>query len=275
MGVGMTDEEAAAAIKRAAEKFGQWDGGPQRQKRKPILDRLPFPDTYGPQICARCHGAGWMVDGSKNSNYPDLVKCESCDVVRTSEIARCWKVSSIKADDVKAPSIRTFEPHNAAADALLESAKGFVRKPFGWFTVYGSPGCGKTHITESIARYFLLTNTPTVFITSVYLWEYLGGVARGDHDQTDYAERFRWIRDLPALVIDEMNLEKSTEFVHKTRRTLLDARYKAALDGRGVTVLASNDAPLDWQDAAIGDRALDSRFVAIDAGTTSYRRIKR
>jgi hypothetical protein len=109
----------------------------------------------------------------------------------------------------------------------------------------------------------------------MFLWEYLGGVERGKHDDIDYAERFKWLRDLPALVIDELNVEKSSEFVFRTRRSLLDWRYRAALDGRSITVLASNDAPEAWQDSAIADRALDGRFVAVDTGKTSYRRIKR
>lgn len=267
-----TDEVYAEAIKRAREKF-EWSGKKQ-EKREPILDRLPWSDDYGPHICARCRGVGWLVKDN-GTNYPELVACTSCDKAVTAEVARCWTASSMKADVPNAPSLRTFEPHNDVAAAVAQAASSFIRERSGWLTLYGAPGTGKSHIAEAIARYFLTTKVPCLFTSSVNLWEYLGGVGRGEHDTVDYAERFRWVRDLPALVIDEMNVEKSTEFVFKTRRSLLDYRYRAALDGRSVTVIASNDDPATWQDAAIGDRAMDTRFALVDTGTLSYRRIKR
>lgn len=270
----MNDEQRLNedAVKAALEKF-KWTGRPARE-RKPILDRLPWSDDYGPHLCARCRGVGWLVKHN-STNYPELIACDACDTSQVANVARCWKVSSMKADTANPPSIDTFKPHTEAAAAVHRAASTFIRERFGWFTLYGAPGTGKSHVTESIARYLLTTKVPCLYTTSVNLWEYLGGVGRGEHDQVDYAERYRWVSELPALVIDEMNVEKSTEFVFKTRRSLLDTRYRAALDGRGVTVLASNDAPGAWQDAAIGDRALDTRFVAIDTGTVSYRRIKR
>lgn len=270
----MNDEQD---IIRQAEQVGRgkftWSGRPQRT-RTPVVERLEWPDDYGPQICASCYGAGWMVDHARGG---ELVMCENCDKAANAKIARCWKVGSLKADAPKVPSIATFEPHNATAEAVLKAVGRFIRQPHGWLTLYGTPGTGKSHMAESITRYFLTTKVPALYTTSVNLWEYLGGVARGEHDATDYAERYRWVSDLPVLVIDELNVEKSTDFVFRTRRSLLDHRYRVATGGIGVgvTVLVSNDPPANWQDAAIGDRALDTRFVAIDTGTTSYRRIKR
>jgi DNA replication protein DnaC len=270
----MSDEEKIRrdAERIALEKFRL--AGRSPRERKPIIDALEWSDTYHPDLCKRCNGTGWMVRRDEE-RYGELVKCESCDVAKAQTIARCWKVSSMYAHTAKPPTITGFEPYTPEADVVLKAVNKFVRQPFGWFTLHGGSGTGKSHMTEAIARYFLTTNIACVFISSGYLWEYLGGVGRGEHDAVDYAERYRWICELPALVIDELNVEKSTEFVFKTRRNLLDARYRAAFDGRGVTVLASNDAPGSWQDAAIGDRALDTRFVAICTGSVSYRRIKR
>jgi DNA replication protein DnaC len=272
--MGVDEDWYTGALERAKEKF-VWTGRPPQKERTPILDRQPWSDDYGPHICPSCRGVGWLVKHKADSNYPDLVACTACDKAVTATIARCWKVGSLAPDAPKPASLKTFEPHNPEADVALAAAKAFFRKPWGWLTLTGSPGTGKSHLAESIARYFLLTNVPCVFTSSVYLWEYLGGVPRGHHEDVDYGERVRWITELPALVIDELNIEKSTEFVFKTRRSLLDARYRASLDGRGVTILASNDAPSVWQDAAIADRAMDTRFVQVDTGTSSYRRIGR
>lgn len=260
------------AIKIALEKFKS--GGRPERERKPIIDALPWSPDFGPHVCIRCYGAGFMVNRDER-NYGQLIPCDGCEKVKTARLPRCWKVSGMNITVPNPPRFNTFEPYTDEAKAVISAVATFLRNPSGWLTLHGSSGTGKSHTLEAIARYFLTTNVPCVYITSTNLWEYLGGVARGEHEAVDYAEHYRWIVDLPALVIDEMNLERSSDFVFKTRRGLLDARYRAALNGQSVTVLASNDAPATWQDAAVGDRALDSRFVAIHSGTKSYRQVKR
>jgi DNA replication protein DnaC len=215
-----------------------------------------------------------MVDRSE-PRYGQLVACDGCDRATKQTIARCWSVSSMDIAAPNPPSLVTLEPYTPEADTAIEAISAFIRERFGWLTLTGGSGTGKSHALESIARYFLVTGLPCVYIASLHLWEYLGGVARGEHDQTDYAERFRWLAALPALVIDELNVESATPFVFKTRRALLDARYRGALAGESVTVLASNDEPGRWQDGAVADRALDTRFVAVHTGTKSYRQVKR
>lgn len=270
----MSDEERnyQQAIKTALEKFKL--AGRLQRERKPVVDVLPnVSNDFNPDLCVRCHGAGWMVRRDEE-HYGELVRCE-CDRAKMQSVGRCWSVSSMQANNPNAPRLNAFEPYTPEAEAVLAAMGTFVRQPFGWFTLYGGAGTGKSHALEAMIRYFLTTKVPAVYINSIYLWEYLGGVERGQHDSTDYAERFRWMCGVPALAIDELNVEKSTDFVFKTRRGLLDARYRAALGGQGVTIIASNDAPSGWSDAAVADRALDSRFVCVFSGTKSYRQVKR
>lgn len=246
----------------------------RRPERKPLLARLPWTDDYGPHVCPRCYGAGWMVDRSGDGGG-QLVACTSCDKIAGRLISRCWKVSSMDIAVADPPRMATFTPYTPEAEQVIEAAGTFIRGRFGWLTLHGGTGTGKSHALEAIARYLLATSVPTVYITSTALWEYLGGVPRGEHDDVDYGERFRFFAEMPGLALDELNLERSTDFVFKTRRNLFDARYRAALATQSVTVLASNDAPADWQDSAVADRALDSRFMSVFTGTKSYRQVKR
>lgn len=247
---------------------------PPRPERKPILDALPWSADFGPHICARCYGAGWMVDRSGDGGG-QLVACTSCDKIAGRLIARCWRVGSMNIADPNPPTLPGFTAYTPEAGDVIAAGAAFLRERFGWLTLHGGTGTGKSHAVEAIARYLLATNVPTVYITSTALWEYLGGVPRGEHDDVDYAERFRWFCELPGLAIDELNLEKSTDFVFKTRRNLLNQRYRAGMQGQSVTVLASNDAPDRWQDSAVADRALDSRFMSVFTGTKSYRQVIR
>jgi DNA replication protein DnaC len=272
--MGMTDEERIyqQGLRTARDKFEL--AGRQPRERKPIIDALPWSPDFGPHICPRCNGAGWLVSRDEG-NYGELHLCENCDKATTQSIARCWKVSSMHITDGKPPKLNTFEPYTPEAEQVLAAMKAFIARPFGWLTLYGGTGTGKSHALEAIARYLLTTKVPTVYITSTHLFEYLGGVVRGEHEDVDYGERFRWVSEVPGLVIDELNLEKSTDFVFRTRRSLLDARYRSGLNSQTVTVIASNDAPSVWSDSAVADRALDTRFVAVHSGTKSYRQVKR
>jgi hypothetical protein len=245
-----------------------------KRERKPILNALPWSPGFGPHICPRCYGAGFMVDRSEAS-YGQLMACDGCDRASRQTIARCWAVSSMEVSDARPRVMRGLEAYTEEAGSVIAAVGAFVRDRSGWLTLTGGSGTGKSHALEAMARYFLDSGTPCVYIASVYLWEYLGGVARGEHDQADYGERFRWICGLPALMLDELNVETATPFILKTRRALLAHRYRAALNGESVTVLASNDAPERWQDGAIADRALDSRFRHVFTGTRSYRQVKR
>ena len=240
------------------------------KKRDPITDTLPFSPSYHPDLCSVCLGVGFTVDRSE-ARYGELHACTSCNKQQSALLSRCWTVSTMEANVAAPPSIVSFIPHSPDSTAVAAAIKAFVRKPSGWITFWGSTGTGKSHITEALARHFLGTGMPCVFINATALWEYLGAVERGEHERVDYAERFRYLCDLPALIVDEINVEKSTDFVHKTRRSLFDHRYRAALDGKSVTVLASNDEPSTWADEKVGDRALDDNFVVVHTGTVSYQ----
>lgn len=270
--MGMNERELAdQALQIALEKF-KARGRPERE-RKPILTALPWSPDYGPHVCVRCYGAGFMVDRSVEGGGR-LVACDGCERVNTERLPRCWSVSSMEIGDTNPRQLRSLEPYTPEAATVIADVGEFIRERSGWLTLHGGTGTGKSHAGEGIARYFLATRLPTLYIASIFLWEYLGGVERG-HEQVDYAERFRWVASLPALVLDELNAETSTPFVFKTRRALLDARYRSAQNGESVTVLISNDAPERWQDGVIADRAQDTRFRVVFTGTRSYRQVQR
>ena len=241
--------------------------------QKPILDRLPWTPEYGPHICPQCYGAGWAVNRTGNS---DLFKCGACSVVDNHRIASCWTIGGLNIQDANPPTFGSFTPRDTASIALAQAARRFVKTPHGWLTMYGTTGGGKTHLAEAITRALLAKRVPALFMKSAHLWEYLGATYRNEGDDIDYPSRQRWVADVTVLVIDELNVESSSETVFKLRRMLLDHRYhNATVNQSGMTVLVSNDAPATWKDGAIADRATDTRFVCIECSKTSYRRVER
>jgi hypothetical protein len=261
-------------VKQLTDNPYQWT--PRRRStlgQKPIMDSVPWSPGYGPHICPQCYGAGWAVNRSGNS---ELFQCGACSVVDNQRIASCWTVSGLNPNDAAAPSLVDFSPRDKASIELRAAALKFADVPRGWVTFYGSPGGGKSHLAEAIARALLARRVPALFAKSVHLWEYLGATYRNEGDDVDYTSRQRWVADVAVLVIDEMGVEKDTETVFKLRRTLLDHRYRnATAHLAGATVLVSNTAPAKWSDGALADRVLDTRFTCLECSRSSYRRVAR
>lgn len=238
---------------------------------KTLLEVAPWTSDFGPHLCARCYGAGWMRQGAGGA----LVSCRTCDRALSATIARCWKVGSLWVGDPNPPTMAHAVPYTPEADQVIEAVKVLVKQGSGFLALHGRTGTGKSHASEAIARHMLNIKRPALFITAHELFEYLGAVERHDGDEADYSERFRWVAALPGLVIDELNLETNSTFVSRIRRMLLDARWRQALAGQTLTVLASNDSPDKWPDGAIGDRIMKAPVMCIFTGTKSYRQVRR
>jgi|GEM_PF-5126372 len=269
----MTGPSRPDIDKQLRDKF-TWTGQRKSTRgQKPILDTLPWTPEYGPHICAQCYGAGWAVNRTGNN---DLFKCGACSVVDNHRIASCWTIGGLNIQDAKPPTLADFDSRDAASTAMLQAARRFVKTPQGWLTMYGTGGGGKTHLAEAITRALLAKRVPALFMKSAHLWEYLGATYRNEGDDIDYPSRQRWVADVTVLVIDELNVESSSETVFKLRRMLLDHRYhNATANQAGATILVSNDVPAKWKDGALADRALDTRFTALECSKTSYRRVAR
>lgn len=248
---------------------GQWPNQ-TRDYGPPLYDdpaKLHYENAadYGPHICSRCWGAGWM---RSEVELGTLIRCGDCDAVKNRQLGRCWALSNLKPGVPDAPTLRT--PH-AGQEAMFDAARRFVQHPAGWLTLHGAWGAGKSYVAEAITRAMLRRKVPCALIRAPDLFVYLGAVERRPGDDTDFEGRMRHLCDLDVLVVDELGKETSSDAVIKLRTRLLDSRYRAERP----TVLISNDAPAAWPDPAIASRASDTRFAVIAAPAIDYRRVAR
>jgi DNA replication protein DnaC len=254
----------------------QWPATRQHDYGPPAFAdprELHFAADYGPHICARCWGGGWMRSEAEPGT---MVRCGDCNDATRRLIGRCWEVSRLNPSAADPPRLVGLVTPDAAAKAQVDAAKAFAQRPKGWLTLYGAWGSGKTHLAEAIARHLLHRKIGTVMLRAADLFVYLGATERREGEDVDYEGRLKWLQSVPVLVVDELGKERQTDAVINRRQRLLMSRFEQAERGEGgATVLVSNEAPEQWPDPALASRARDARFQCLKTTDVDFRRLAR
>lgn len=151
------------------------------------------------------------------------------------------------------------------------AAQGFADKPSGWIVYEGQFGCGKTHLAVAIANWRLEKYGERVlFITTPDLLDLL----RSTFDprvQLSFDSYFDQIRGAALLVLDDLGVEKPSDWAKEKLFQLLNHRHVAALP----TVITTN-TPVDDLDPRLGSRLMERPLVKhIKIQAPDYRRATR
>ncbi len=144
----------------------------------------------------------------------------------------------------------------------LDAAQRFAQQPQGWLVFTGSFGSGKTHLAAAIANaHRERFNQPGVlFVTVADLLDHLRQVMGGTN-QALFEQRFRAVRDIPLLILDDLGGDL-TPFWKDKLFQLLDYRYPRVLP----TVITTS-RPIEELDRRLVSRLLDTRRCALVAIT--------
>ena len=150
----------------------------------------------------------------------------------------------------------------ANLEFALDAAQRFAQQPQGWLVFTGPFGCGKTHLAAAVANaHRERFNQPGVlFVTVADLFDYLRQVM-GGANQSLFEQRFRAVRDVPLLILDDLGGDP-TPFWKDKLFQLLDYRYPRVLP----TVITTA-RPIEELDRRLVSRLLDTRRCALVAIT--------
>jgi DNA replication protein DnaC len=143
-----------------------------------------------------------------------------------------------------------------------EAARRFAQQPQGWLVFTGPYGCGKTHLAAAIANLHREQGGQpgTLFVTVADLTDYLRQVMGGPN-QALFEQRFRAVRDVPLLILDDLGGDMTAFWKDKLFQ-LLDYRYPRVLP----TVITTS-RPIEDLDRRLVSRLLDTRRCALVAIT--------
>jgi chromosomal replication initiation ATPase DnaA len=207
---------------------------------------------------------GWMVPDLPKS-HPDFgkaVRCDKCtDWLRHSRLTREEQKHTI--DDL------TDRPGDDPRDemmALRFMAKAMLVDPFGFFSIWGRKGGGKSMILTALIAEFARAGQQAVYFNAS---ELVTLVSYGDDKEVDgfqkvgsYDAYKQRLKDIPILAIDEMDKIKWTPWQVQHIGEIFEHRHRNV--ETHVTLLAMNRPPEQWSNPDdvehIASRLRDGRF---------------
>lgn len=220
----------------------------------------------------QCEGAGAMLMPEAAARaarlipldvYGDrwLVPCECTDGRKRAEK---WRNLPREADGVTLDSGRLLPSQTAAAAAI----RMFIADPYGWLTLHGGYGVGKTRMIYAALNHLAENG---VYGRYVMMPDLLNELRDAISRKDDYSEKLRRFAQAPLLAIDELDKLRDGDFVNDVLYAIFLARY--AQRDTLATIIGYNADGVDRIPPFIRSRMSDSRFVLIDLGGRDLRPI--
>ena len=223
------------------------------------------------KTCPTCDGTGWVErrDDVGYDGHVTMVRCpDPTSVHKTTETARLARISGLLPEEMAARLDDVALVGDTAR--MTELARKFVAEPWGFFTLWGGYGNGKTLILQAVVNEFREKyGNLGIYVRMHDLLEYVRAGYAADARE-DARARYEQLKSLPVLAIDEFDAARMTDFAYEFRTAFLDDRYRLAITRRAHTLFAMNCDPATLP-GDIYDRLRDGRFVIFHNADQSMR----
>lgn len=140
-----------------------------------------------------------------------------------------------------------------------EIAYEYANNPRDWLLFIGEHGCGKTHLAAAIANHRRGTGQDVMMVTVPDLLDYLRA-AFNPSSNVPFSRRFYEIREIPLLVLDDLDLTNASSWAREKIHQLANHRYLAGLPTVFTTTQAFEDL-----DPLLRSRLADARRCKVIA----------
>ena len=234
-------------------------------------------------MCGMCQDAGYycLDVPISDPNFGQLIVCQ-CRMTEKMERQRQRMVELSNLGALEDKTFATFNPDISGVRAAYTRCKEYARNPQGWLFLFGSYGCGKTHLAAAIANDVVQRECDTIWTVVPDLLDHLRSTF-GPSSEVAYDARFETVRNIPLLILDDLGTESATPWAREKLFQLMNHRYNCKLP----TVITSNQ-DLDRLDPRIRSRlndialcqsilikAGDFRALNIDQRYSSFRSFGR
>ena len=220
----------------------------------------------GLRYCRKCNEPTQcrIVFMGRERIVPCLCTCGKKEFERekleTAERDRLYEIARMKAAGIQDRHLREWTFAKAEDTPVIRMAQNYVKN---WKRVkaenlgllfWGDVGTGKSYAAACIANALLEMRIPVLMTNFSKMLNQMGGLYS--------EERFSYISSLSGfslLIIDDLGIERSTEYAKEQVYSIIDERYKSGLPVVVTTNLTIEDlrCPLQLADARIYSRILE------------------
>lgn len=137
-----------------------------------------------------------------------------------------------------------------------------------WITFMGGNDTGKTHLALSICKVWLDKGIPAKYAYVPLLLDELRAGFRADNE-AGFDERFKWYRNVPLLILDDLGKENRTPWANEKLEELIDYRLM-----NNKSLVVTTEKTMEEMPAGLGSRLVrhpNAKLVAITAGEYTLR----
>ncbi|MBR6615203.1 MAG: ATP-binding protein, partial [Lachnospiraceae bacterium] len=238
----MGDLDGAAAMKREAAML--------KEQKIMYMKRNGYPEDYMDMHyrCRDCRDTGYN-DGKKRhcfkrmeieilydqSNIRDVLARENFDTLSMEYYDR------EKIDEKTGMTV--FEYMTMIIDECKEYVRNFGEEK-GSILFTGSTGCGKTFLSNCIARELIQRGFSVVYLTATDMFDILSDSRFGNRDEEEAKDRAAYILDCDLLIIDDLG----TELINTFTASQLFYCVNERLNRKKGTIISTNLALNRMQD---------------------------
>ena len=221
--------------------------------------------------CPRCRGAGFIHPWDHAENkpaYSTVIPCNEVGCMAGSIRGYRFAGSFLKERGMTvAQTFATWQVVTGAEEAY-KAARQFATASGDIFflLIYGGVGNGKTHLANSVA---LALNEKSIDTCLYVVADLLAELRQRIKDNT-IEERVKWLKELPALILDDFKPEYQSEWASSRVEEIISYRYRTLL----LTMMTTN-RNLNELPERISSRFLDKDLGRVILNTgPDYRRLK-
>jgi DNA replication protein DnaC len=187
------------------------------------------------QACQACGGMG-LVRHDVGISDPAFGKLHPCPECRgTAKLDHLRKISRL-GDELATIDFQHFDPRFHLGQ-VVGKVKTWMIANYGWLTLSGPHGTGKTFLLAAMANQYIRLGTPALYTTVADL---LGDLQATFHPKSNqvYSKLFANVMDVDVLLLDEAEKFHGTEWAQVQVFRLLEHRSRSLSQYK--TVLATN-----------------------------------
>lgn len=226
---------------------------------------LTLTDEEAADGCEYCNHTGYYRVNVP-VKHPHFGKLFLCECQRSRAEARLTRISRL-SPEMQGWTLDNFSPRKGKLDVrpVIEEV---LKMGYGWLTLSGPYGVGKTHLLAAIANDARSRGEVVVYTTIADLLDDLRATFHPKAEET-YSQLFEDVRGCQVLCIDEVEKFSTTPWALEKFQQLIEHRYRNwALC---LTVFATN-TPVknigNWQGETLPgymlSRINDGRFWVVD-----------